>query len=440
MYQRLRHSAVASDASVLLLLVRVGIGRARGWPAPRAALLKDLVTALRRVRWGPVRTVLEAALRLFVVGEHADVWRVEEIGWERVREEIATAVLPKSLILKAPGPAGEKGVLYVSFEVNWLRLMAWHDLPAVLETYDFVGASSWSPPDYAATLALATAARDAVFIQISNRDDLARYRVCSPRIRALPLMACDWINPNFYAPRPHADREIDLLMVAGWAEFKGHALLFRALRQMDARLRVVLIGQDMDGRTADDVWREARAFGVAGRVELLRDAPPALVSDYQCNSRASVVLSRREGSNVVTAESFFADTPVAMLRGAHVGARAYINRSTGLLTDPRHLARDLSHLVEESARYAPRSWALTHITCFQSTARLNGAIRAYAEDRRLPWTRDIVAMCWRPDPVYVNAQDALEMLPAYEAMERQHGIRFRPSTTAPGVPSPAIAR
>jgi len=41
------------------------------------------------------------------------------------------------------------------------------------------------------------------------------------------------------------------------------------------------------------------------------------------------VLSRREGSCVVVAESMFADTPVALLDNAVIGSRAFINDQTG---------------------------------------------------------------------------------------------------------------
>jgi len=72
-------------------------------------------------------------------------------------------------------------------------------------------------------------------------------------------------------------------------------------------IRVVLIGQDADGRTVDDVFREAKAFGVADRIQMIQDASIDEVTKHQCNSKTSIILSAREGSCVVVAESLFAD-------------------------------------------------------------------------------------------------------------------------------------
>jgi len=416
-YDRLRASNALSE-------VRALASTSRYLTSASSADEKLLVltTALRRTTVRPVRRWLETRLRPWVTSPRADIWRRAQIGWSPYRDELADDVLPKSLLLKAPGPNGEKGVLYVSFEVNLIRLLKYHDVERLLEEYFLIGASSWSPPYYPPLLGFARLSRDPLFVQISNCADLDRLRVCEPVVRAVPIMACDWIDPSYYAPRPHSSREIDILMVAGWARFKGHWMLFRALKRMRRSLRVVLIGQDMEHRSAEDVYREAKAFGVASRIEIIRDAPVEQVTEYQCNSRTAVVLSRREGSGVATAEAFLADAPVAMLRGAHVGSASYINSSTGILTEPSRLHRDLSALVERSGSYAPRSWALAHITCHRSTARLNGILRDYAHGAGQPWTRDIATMCWRPDPIYADSAVARAMRPAYHELFERHGI------------------
>src|SRR5438552_16068115 len=80
--------------------------------APEDRLL-TLAQAYRRWPSGS----LESRLRR----ESAAVWREKKIGWQRYQAQIAGKTLIKSLILKAPGADGEKGVLYVSFEYNWLR-------------------------------------------------------------------------------------------------------------------------------------------------------------------------------------------------------------------------------------------------------------------------------------------------------------------------------
>ncbi|NQU11019.1 glycosyltransferase [bacterium] len=415
---RLRHSALLWEVSAWWSFLRAALSRDRN---QRLLLLAG---AYRRARGRVLVERLENRLRPWLEGPEAGTWRQHRIGWSRYARQIAEPVLTKSLILKAPGPGGEKGVLYVSFEYNWLRLLAQHDPAALLGEYLFVGASSWSPPDFAAHWALARIGPDPVFLQISNSADEALYQRFRHGIQPVPVLASDWINPAAYQPRRRTERDVDLLMVAGWSPAKRHWLLFRALRRLRPDLRVVLIGQDADGRTVDDVWREARLFGVHNRIEILRDLPIDQVAAHQCRSKVSLVLSAREGSCVVTAESLFADTPVVMLRDAHIGSRAYINDQTGRLLAPDRLAAGLAEILEQPAAFAPRTWALAHITCHHATARLNSILREYSRQRSRPWTRDLVPMCWRPDPIYLSPGDETDLAPAYDNLRQRYGLNI----------------
>jgi glycosyltransferase involved in cell wall biosynthesis len=400
MADALRNSALVWKLHALALAAK---------SATESAPERKLLALAQAYRRWPNRA-LRRRLAPWLETDRACIWREKKIGWQRYQQQTASPVLTKSLVLKAPGN-GEKGVLYVSFEYNWLRLLRHYDVPALLREYDLVCASSWSPPDFPAHWALARIGPGPVWMQISNPSDMQLYRQFDHRIEPVPIMASDWINPDFYRPRPHERREIDLLMVAGWSHVKRHWLLFRALRRMRRNLRVVLIGQDADGRTAEDVYRQARAFGVAGRIELLSDLPIERVTEHQCNARCSVILSAREGSCVVVAESLFADTPVAMMHDAHVGSRAYINEQTGVLLEPATMHIRLSELIERSGSFRPREWAVAHISCHHARRKLSELLQ-----------RELVPMCWRPDPVYVNAEDELRLAPAYEQLRQRHGI------------------
>ncbi|PYU18902.1 MAG: hypothetical protein DMG32_25450 [Acidobacteria bacterium] len=378
-------------------------------------------TAYRRANSSFLRKLLEAQLSPWLEPHRADIWRTNRIGWKRLQHLLVGKTLNTSIILKSPSADGEKGVLYVSFEYNWLRLIEHYDLPKLLQEYFLVAAPSWSPPDFSCW-ALAHIGPDPVFLQISNPSDMEVHQRFPHNMRTVPIMMSDWINPEFYQPRPHQQRGIDILMVAGWSHIKRHWLLFRSLHKMRRGLRVVLIGQDADGRTADDVWREAKAFGVAKQIEMIRDATIETVTEQQCNSKASVILSAREGSCIVVAESLFADTPMAMMHNAHVGSRAYINRQTGVLLRPETMAAQLSELIEQRTSYSPRAWAMANITCFHSTKTLNALLRRYSSERRLPWNREIVPFCWRADTVYVRDADATQLAPAYQDLYERHGV------------------
>lgn len=389
--------------------------------------LEHLTLACRRLSNRYLRGLVARLLCRWQQPPAASVWRDRQIGWRRYWREydLDQPQLTTSLLLKGPGPDGEKGVLYSSFEYNWLRLLAHHDAKRFLADYFFVGASSWSPPDYAVMLSMAGLSSDPVFLGVSNPVDLAAYRVAEPTIQALPIMACDWINPEFYRPRAAGDRDIDILMVANFSPFKRHWLLFEALRHMRRDLRVALIGIPVPGRGAAELRQEARAFGAPQDLEILTNAPIETVTDYQCRAKTSLVFSLREGSCVAVTESLFAGSPVGILKNAHIGAKAYITSQTGTLLREAGLSRQLDQLLETSASYRPREWALDHITCRHASTTLNGILRDYSKRAGYPWTRDIAPLCWRYVPSYLDPADGGALAPEVARLRSQYGIDLK---------------
>src|SRR5262249_33711617 len=200
-------------------------------------------------------------------------------------------------------------------------------------------------------------------------------------------------------------RDVDLIMGANFAKFKRHFALFTAIRRMPAHLRIVLIGQDQDGRTMDTIQHEARCFGVGDRFRVLSNQAYRQVVEWLCRARASVILSRREGSCVVVAESLFAGTPAAGLGNAELGSRAFLHAHPGRFLDEDRLAEQLTDFVERADSYTPRQWAVDNISCFKSTATLNSMLKRHALANGGEWTRDIVPLCWRPDPCPAFAAD-----------------------------------
>jgi glycosyltransferase involved in cell wall biosynthesis len=227
----------------------------------------------------------------------------------------------------------------------------------------------------------------------------------SPNLVVTPLYASSWVNPDLFQPIPKAERKWDLLMVANFAKFKRHHAFFGALRSMPKDLRVLLIGQDQDGRTAATIHDVARWYGVEDRFTLLSRQPYVEMAKHFCSARSSVVLSKREGSCVAIAESLFADAPAAMLADAGIGSRAFINEQTGRFLDERHLARDLTEFVRDADRYRPRAWADANISCYRSTQMLNELLKEKALALGQEWTQDILPMQWAPDPKLVRSED-----------------------------------
>jgi hypothetical protein len=330
-----------------------------------------------------------------------------------------TAPLDRTTILKAPGPNGEKGALLVYGEYNWRRLVhRIEDTRRIAASYDLILIAGWSPADYASLSGLVENLDDVVFVEAGNYSEIPVLEGMHPLVRCLPTICCDWTNPALYTPRPFAEKDVDILMVANWSAYKRHWHFFSLLSRMDPKLRVTMVGQPVGPFTLDRVRQQARDFGATQDINFLQDPSNEVLRDYQTRSKVSLIFSRQEGPCVVVAESFFADTPVGMLRGAHVGTTAYINPKTGVLLSGRRADRQLTAFVESAGSFRAREWAMQNVSCHVSIAKVSALLRSHAASRGRPWTRDLVTYCWQPLPGYFDRNDWTAMVPSAEALRR----------------------
>jgi len=407
----LRYSRTAWNASGWLHAARAAMARTDGARLERlcAAIQRADTPALERFTRDRLAPWLDSA-------EAASIWARERVGWDRYREPVGRdPALTRTVVLKAPGPAGEKGLIAMLFEYNWLRLFGgipdFHELD---REYDFLLCTSWSPTNYA-MLGLALARTTGpVFVQVCNFAEAARITRFHPRLRVVPeLLGCDWIDPDAHSPRPFAERDIDFLMVANWAPFKRHWQFFEALARMPRDLNVTLVGQPEAGHTADDIRRLARLFGVRQELDLRERRPLAEVMELQARAKVALIFTRREGCCVAAVEALFAGAALGLLKGAHVGPTAYVNPTTGRLLAPPALDRQLMQLRDAAAIMDPRGWAVANISCVQSHARLNACVREATLALHRPWTTDLAMPCWRPYPRLRHHIDHARLRPVY---------------------------
>jgi glycosyltransferase involved in cell wall biosynthesis len=198
------------------------------------------------------------------------------------------------------------------------------------------------------------------------------------------------------------------------------------LRELPRELRVLLVGQDQEGRDAETIREVARWYGVADRFSILGNQPYSAVAEMFCQARSSIVLSKREGSCVVVTESMFADTPVAVLRGAELGSRVFINDETGCFLNEATLARDLGDFLRRADNYKPRAWAELHISCHRSTQVLNGILKEHALALGQTWTQDIASLQWSPDPKLANDADRYRLATERKSIVERYGLEIGP--------------
>lgn len=323
-----------------------------------------------------------------------------------------SAPVTRTAMMKAPGSGGERGVLYSLFEYNWARIAAGTgDLRALLAVYDVIWVASWSPTDY---LPLARILADSdpatlIYVQASNMAEIPLLEAFHPRIRVVPFLPCEAIDPRAFAPLSRDKRDIDLLVISNWAPFKRHFELFRALQSLPPELRIVCVGQPETGHTREEIRNLAASYRVPQAIEFHESIPAAEVRALQVRSRAAAIFSRREGHCMSAVEALFADASLGLMDGGHVGPVVYINEQTGVALRPGFVGADLMRLIADSERRSPREWALANLGADRAAEKLNAWLGARAGERDLPWTTDAVRISWSPYP-WVDSAESRALL------------------------------
>jgi glycosyltransferase involved in cell wall biosynthesis len=351
----------------------------------------------------------------------------QPIDWKAIYPETAKPWMFSAAILKPNVSEREKGVLLVSFEKQWTKLLCFGDAREIAARYTLIIGPSWTPPHGVGVTVFPERYPDPVFSTISHADDIAALPRLSRRIVPLPLLASNWVDPDDFAPLPREKRDIDIVMVATFGRYKRHHALLKALSRMPANLRVQLVGTDNEDLGARGVWELARAYGVADRLVEVGAADYAGVARAFARAKVSVITSRREGSCQAVVESMFADTPVGILDGAYLGSRVYLNEHTGRFLREGRLAEDLMALLAGAAAQRPREWVMQNdVSCHASTRILNGILRDHALVAGQEWTRDIVAHAWNPYPELIRAEDKAALRGAYCDFYQRFGLQVGP--------------
>ena len=416
---RLRYSRLSLGVGAWFLFKRI----CRTTPDSDATELARSVSELCRVaRISPSPDLTLAAeaeirRRTQLIGDRPVDWSALIGDWKTDRIE-------KAVILKRRVSDRERGVLLISFDYQWMRLLSIPKLDELAREYVLVTAPTWSPPHCLHnTLFHASYPDRRMYTLISNSQDVRIFPRLSEKVRVVPLYASSWVNPDLYRPALFRDKDIDIVMLAGFGVYKRHFELFRALRELPRETRVVLLGTPSAGRTAADLFREARLYGVADRFELRESASDEAVSDHLARAKISVILSKQEGSCVAVVESMFAGTPVGVLEDAVIGSKAFINEQTGRLFRRGHVGRQMAEFLARAESFSPREWVLENgVSCHGSTRVLNELLKADALGAGEEWTEDIAVHYWRPDPLLLNAADRVRLKPAYSYIHTRFGI------------------
>ena len=418
---RLRHSREARQLIARALLLRTGSARSDTSATDLAKSIVELCRIGRIAQSEKFMLKVEAEIerRIQLIKGRAVDWSAFTPSWK-------TDQIEKAMVLKPWVSERERGVVFISFEYQWARLMGIPNLAEFARRYALVIAPSWSPPHTVETTLFPFLYPDSrIFSIISNVMDIRILPRLSNKFSVVPLYSSHWVNPDLYHPLPFDEKNIDILMLAGFGIYKRHFALFKALRDLPPAVKVVLVGQPVQGRTAQTLREEARLYGVEDRYELRESISDEEVIRALAQAKLSVILSKQEGSCVAVVESMFADTPVGIYEDAIIGSGAFINEHTGQFLTEDSLGKQLAEFLAAAPSYSPRKWVLENgVGCQQGTAGLNRHLKEAALRAGEQWTRDIVAHHLRPDPILLRPEDRAALDTEYDDIRSRFGVKI----------------
>lgn len=322
---------------------------------------------------------------------------IREVDFLKPKTQV---VLSKSAIIKVKKD-GEKGCMLVGFEHELDRLIAHTESKDVLADYDILFMPTWQPFFSFALLRILKKNKDSLVLLPSSQSCYYRAMMLPEHFRALPFHASSWINHELYQPK---EKNIDILMVANFATYKRHKLLFSAMVDLPKDLRVVLIGRPLADRTLNDIVDEARTFGVEKRIKFIEGPTSEVVREHLCRAKLVLGLSGREGSYVSLAEALFADAAVAVYSNAHIGTKNYINPQTGFLLQPdMPLSKQILECLKRVHTLRPRDWAAANISAQVNVSSLNKLLANESFACEKQWTADCEAFhiqSFEVEPLY----------------------------------------
>ncbi len=343
------------------------------------------------------RTTRSAALRRWV---EPFLVRNVSLAWDPSgppnRRFLERLLGGRMVVLKPHVSENEKGVVLVKFSESIREVARGVDVRRLLQDYHLVLEPSWS--GYCDRDLLYYSQFDApVFVMAPESDDYRFIDSLHSNLIPLRMGPSDWVNPDLCAEFLGSPKRYDIILNSNWKPLKRHFALFAALRRIQPRLQVALVGGSMDGRTANDIRRLAEAYGVMDQVTFFEDIPYREVMRINSESRMAILLSLKEGSNRAIPESLLCDIPAIVLEEHVGGVRKNIVPETGRLVPERELPTAIVSMLNELDTFTPRAWALCNISCFATSKTLNEAVRAEALRRGEEWTTDVAVKSNSPE-------------------------------------------
>jgi glycosyltransferase involved in cell wall biosynthesis len=335
------------------------------------------------------------------------------------------------LVLKAKR-SGEKGVIVILYTYALPLFAKLFDVDRISRDYYLVLEPSWS--GYCDADILCYSQLDCpVFLQSYEPRDTEFVQGLGANFVTVPVSNNWWVDHRVFKPMADVKKEVDVIMIAAWADFKRHPRFFgalRRLRQRGIKLKVALVGYPVE-RTRAWIAAEAAHFGVDSQIEMFEWIPREEVNAQLNRAKVNVLWSRREGFNRAIIEGMFAGVPCIMREGFNYGYQyPYINSSTGCFSSEAELPAKLVSVIERYQAFSPREWVFREMSCQRATEILSRMIRDVAVQRGETWTEELV--------VKVNGLHGMEYWSAPDEQRFVEDYEFLASTVRKELQGPGV--
>ncbi len=306
-----------------------------------------------------------------------------------------------AIVLKSPG-VNERGVLMLYYLYIYPIFTRFFDLESIAQRYHIVLEPSWSGFCDPSILNFLTLHRPVFVGSVEPRDTAFLNRV-STALVPVSVSSNTWVDSRVFRPLfDVGNKDIDVVMVAGWGKYKRHWAFFRALRTLrrsGRSLRVALVGYHL-GEQWESIYDQAKYFGVQDLLEIYNDLTQSEVNQILNRTKVHILWARREGVNRAIIEAMFANVPSIVRRGFNYGHEYnYINPNTGRFASESELPETLWEMTQTYSDFSPLRWVQDNMTCQHSTRIVTDAVGARARSGDESWTGDLA--------VKVNGRDGM---------------------------------
>ena len=286
----------------------------------------------------------------------------------------------------------EKGVILLNYSYYFPLFAKLFDINKVARDYYIVLEPSWAgffDKDILCYLNV-----DApVFLEAAEPRDYRFIEKLESNIIPVSIGANWWIDSRTFRPISNVNKDIDIIMVSAWAEYKRHYSVFstiRNLRKKNIRLKVALLGHklDFDGMFIQEL---AKAYGIFEQIEIYEALNQEEVNVHFNRSKINLLWSRFEGFNRSIIEGMYANVPCIMRSDFNYGYKyPYINDLTGVFAKESDLEQKILDILARQQDFTPRKWVEENMSAGSAIQLLGEKIKIEARRNGEIWSEGLV--------------------------------------------------